>query len=53
VTDMVDLPLIAAIPKLQNPANRRRQHWLWGSVAGAYLLATIAVGLAVIYAHRS
>ncbi len=52
VSDIVNLPLIAAIPVLQNHANRRRKRLVWGSVAGVYLLATIAVGLAVLYANR-
>ncbi len=53
VTGIVDLPLIGAIPRLHNPSNRRQRRLLWGTVAGTYFLAAVAVGLIVAYVHRT
>lgn len=43
VSSIVDLPLIAAIPSFANARTRRRQRFVWGSVAGAYLFAALIV----------
>jgi polysaccharide biosynthesis transport protein len=50
VAELSDLAVIGAIPKLLTPADRRRQHALLGSLAGAYLAAIAIVVVAVISA---
>lgn len=50
VSELVDLPLIGAIPNLLNPENRRRRQMVWGSVGAVYIIATLIVGIVVLRA---
>lgn len=48
VTDLSNLRVIGAIPKLVTQADRRR-HWLvWGSIGGSYAAAAVVVAIIVI-----
>jgi polysaccharide chain length determinant protein (PEP-CTERM system associated) len=42
-----NLAVIGAIPRLLNSGDRRRQRLIWGSVAGAYLVATVVVAATI------
>lgn len=48
LVDLADVPLIGAIPRLLNDADRRRKRLVWGSVAGAYMIATVLVAVSVV-----
>jgi polysaccharide biosynthesis transport protein len=50
VTEISDLPLLGAIPKLQNPVERRRNRLTLISVAGVYLVATLVVAIVTLNA---
>jgi succinoglycan biosynthesis transport protein ExoP len=48
LADLGGLQVIGAIPMLHNAAETRRRRLVWGSVAGAYLVASIGVVLTVL-----
>lgn len=48
LAELSDLPIMGSIPTLQGMADVRRQRLIWGSVAGAYFLATVGVVMVVL-----
>jgi polysaccharide chain length determinant protein (PEP-CTERM system associated) len=47
LTDMVALPILAAVPLMVSPQAQRRQRMFWGSLTGAYALAAAAIVIVI------
>jgi polysaccharide biosynthesis transport protein len=48
VTELADLRILGAIPKLLTAKDQRKQRLLWGSMAGGYAIAVALVAVTVV-----